>query len=90
AAIASGMTGASWLHHFGSITLSAMKRERGLSNKQGLSDRRSYRLLQESWLARKLQKARRVRQLSEWRAQEIARYGMTLHGVREQGAFRWL
>lgn len=90
AGIASGITGASWLHHFGSITLSALKRERGLSDRQGLSDRRSYRLLQESWLARKLQKARRLRQLSEWRTQELAQYGMTLHGVREQGAFRWL
>lgn len=90
AGIASGITGASWLHHFGSVTQSAMKRERGLSGKQGLSDRRSYRLLQESWLARKLQKVRRVRQFREWRAQELARYGMTLHGVRAQGTFRWL
>lgn len=90
AGISSGMTGASWLHHYGSITLSALKRERGLGEKQGLSDRRAYRLLHETWLARKLQKARRLRQLREWRAQELARYGMTLHGVREQGAFRWL
>jgi N-acetylglucosaminyl-diphospho-decaprenol L-rhamnosyltransferase len=90
AGIASGITGASWLHHFGSITLSAMKRERGLTGRQGLSDRRSYRLLNESWLARKLQKARRVRELRDWRARELAQYGMTLHGVREQGAFRWL
>lgn len=90
AGIASGITGASWLHHYGSITLSAMKRERGLTGKQGLSDRRAYRLLQETWLARKLEKARRLRQLREWRSQELARFGMTLHGVREQGAFRWL
>ena len=41
AGIASGITGASWLHHYGSITLSAMKRERGLTGKQGLSDRRA-------------------------------------------------
>ena len=90
AGIASGITGASWLHHYGSITLSAMKRERGLTGKQGLSDRRAYRLLQETWLQRKLEKARRLRQLREWRSQELARYGMTLHGVRENGTFRWL
>lgn len=90
AGIASTMTGASWLHHYGSMTLSAMKRERGLTAKQGLSHRRSYRLLGESWLARKLQKARRLRQLRDWRARELAQYGMTLHGVREHGAFRWL
>ena len=42
------------------------------------------------WLARKLQKAQRLRQLRDWRARELAQYGMTLHGVRENGAFRWL
>lgn len=90
AGIASTMTGASWLHHYGSMTLSAIKRERGLTAKQGLSHRRAYRLLGESWLARKLQKARRLRQLRDWRARELAQYDMTLHGVREHGAFRWL
>lgn len=89
ALIPSGTTGASWLHHFGSITQTAMKRERGLSEKQGLSDRYNYRLLNQSWLERKLQKARRVRNLKDWRASELAKYGMTLNGVRENGNFTW-
>ena len=36
AGLRSAITGASWLHHYGSITVSAMKRERGLAGKQGL------------------------------------------------------
>jgi hypothetical protein len=31
-----GMTGKSWLHHFGSITQSAMKKERGIANNKDL------------------------------------------------------
>jgi hypothetical protein len=38
AGIACGQVGASWLHHYGSITLSALKRERGLST-QGRPER---------------------------------------------------
>ncbi len=88
--ILSGITGASWLHHFGSITQTAMKRERGLTGKQGLSGRYNYRLLNESWLERKLQKMRRIRQLKDWRSNELAQYGMTLHGVRKDGQFIWI
>lgn len=90
AQISSGMTGASWLHHFGSVTQTAMKKERGLSGKQGLSGRYNYRLLNESWLERKLQKLKRVRQLNDWRESELAKYEMTMHGIRENGNFSWL
>lgn len=41
AGISIGMTGRSWLHHFGSITVSAMKQERGLSKKDGLGNGRN-------------------------------------------------
>ncbi|AYQ87170.1 MULTISPECIES: glycosyltransferase family 2 protein [Burkholderia] len=88
--IASAIVGASWLHHYGSITQSAMKRERGLSGKQGLGMRRNYRLLNQSWLSRKLDKMQRVRRLRDWRDGELARYGMTVHGVRKQSEFEWL
>ena len=90
AAIPMAMTGASWLHHFGSITQTEMKRERGLSGKQGLGDRRNYRLLKQSWLARKLQKRRQLANLEAWRAQELREFGMTMHGVRDNGQFKWL
>jgi N-acetylglucosaminyl-diphospho-decaprenol L-rhamnosyltransferase len=89
ASIPMATTGASWLHHFGSITQSEMKRERGLSQKEGLSGRRNYRYLNQSWLARKLHKRQKVANLRAWRADEVARYGATLHGVRESGEFRW-
>ena len=90
AGIAMATTGASWLHHFGSITQSEMKKERGLTEKQGLGDRHNYRYLNQSWLARKLQKRQKVANLKAWRAQELKEFSMTLHGVRENGGFKWL
>ena len=90
AGIPMATTGASWLHHFGSITQSEMKKERGLTEKQGLGDRHNYRYLNQSWLARKLQKRQKVANLKAWRAQELNEFAMTLHGVRENGGFKWL
>jgi GT2 family glycosyltransferase len=89
AGIPIGMTGSSWLHHYGSITQSAMKQERGLSEKDGLGYRYNYRLLQQSWLERKLKKIRRVQQQKAWREQELTQFGMSMHGIRENGSFSW-
>jgi GT2 family glycosyltransferase len=89
AGIACGMVGASWLHHYGSITLSALKRERGLAQQDGLSARDTYKVLGRSFLDRKLGRWRRKRQQARWRDEQLARYGMTLHGERVDGAFRW-
>lgn len=89
AGIASGMIGGSWLHHYGSITQTAMKQERGLSEKDGLGYRHNYRLLQQTWLNRKLKKMRRIRQQKQWREQELAQFGMSMHGIRERGDFSW-
>ncbi|ATG88842.1 glycosyltransferase family 2 protein [Methylomonas koyamae] len=89
AGIACAMTGASWLHHYGSVTQTAMKQERGLSDKQGLGNRYNYRLLQQSWLERKLRKMARLRQANQWHDSELAQYGMTLHGIRQNGDFNW-
>ena len=69
AGIRTGVVGSSWLHHFGSITLTSLKRERGLSQKQGLSARDSYKLLGQSFLGRKLAKVRRRTQEAAWREQ---------------------
>jgi hypothetical protein len=30
-----------------------------------------------------------VKNLKYWRTQELDQYGMTLHGVRENGGFKW-
>jgi len=89
AGIVTGMTGASWLHHFGSITQTAMKKERGLSEKDGLGYRYNYRLLQQSWLQRKLNKMQRKQLQKSWREAELAQFGMTMHGLRVNNDFRW-
>lgn len=89
AGIACAITGASWLHHFGSVTVSAMKQEQGLSKKQGLGNRRNYRLLQQSWLERKLKKLQRNRQIERWNREEVARHGICLHGERIDQTFVW-
>jgi GT2 family glycosyltransferase len=89
ACIPCAITGASWLHHYGSITQTAMKQERGLSVNQGLGYRYNYRLLQQSWLERKLKKMRCLRQEKQWREDELAHYAMTLHGIREFNDFNW-
>ncbi|OXL16207.1 glycosyltransferase family 2 protein [Polynucleobacter cosmopolitanus] len=84
------MTGASWLHHYGSITQTAMKLERGLKENQNLPYRYNYRLLNQSWLERKMTKIRRKRQERTWRDEEVAKYGISMHGIRENTNFRWL
>lgn len=90
AGIRMATTGASWLHHFGSITQSEMKKERGLSQKQGLGDRSNYRqLLNQSWLARKIARQQKINKLKNWRDSELKEYGMTVHGDRVNGQFNW-
>lgn len=89
AGIGSAMVGSAWLHHFGSVTVSALKQERGLASRQGLGARDNYRLLGKSVLQRKWDKFQRERREARWREEELARYGMTLHGERKDGAFVW-
>lgn len=89
AGIPTAIVGSAWLHHYGSITVSAMKQERGLSSRQGLGARDNYRLLGKSTLRRKWDKWQRVKRERQWREEELARYGMTLHGERRDGAFVW-
>jgi hypothetical protein len=90
AGIQTAITGSSWLHHFGSITQTAMKLERGLSQKDGLANRYNYKLLNQSWLARKLNK-RKTKQHQIARSQaELREYGMSVHGLRENHQFVWI
>ncbi len=84
------MTGASWLHHYGSITQTAMKQERGLAQKDGLGYRYNYKLLNQFWLTRKLKKISRKKQLSVWRDLEVSHHNMSIHGLRENGVFKWI
>lgn len=89
AGIRTAMVGSAWLHHFGSITVSAMKQERGLSSKDGLGARDNYRLLGKSTLRRKWDKLQREQHERRWREEELTRHGMTLHGERRDGGFVW-
>ena len=84
------MTGASWLHHYGSITQTAMKQERGLSQKDGLGYRYNYKLLNQSWLTRKLHKMARKNQERQWRDNEVNTHDMSIHGIRQNNSFEWL
>ena len=91
AGIPTAITGASWLHHFGSITQSEMKRERGLKEKDDLVGRGHNRakLLEQSWLERKIARAQHKRQVKSWRNTEVNQYGMSLLSSRENGEFIW-
>ena len=84
-----GMTGASWLHHFGSITQSAMKQEQGLAQNDNLGYRYNYRLLQQNWLQRKLAKGYRNHKIKQWHDSEISQFDMTMHGLRIHNTFEW-
>jgi hypothetical protein len=88
--IQTAMTGASWLHHYGSITQTAMKLERGMKAKDGLQNRYNYKLLNQNWLERKLNKAKRKKQEQSWRNHELDMYGMSIHGLREESNFKWI
>jgi hypothetical protein len=90
AGIQTAITGSSWLHHFGSITQTAMKLERGLSQKYGLANRYNYKLLNQSWLARKLNKHKTTQHQLAYSQAELREYGMTVHGLRENQQFVWI
>ncbi len=89
AGVATAITGASWLHHYGSVTQTAMKLERGLAKKDNLGSRYNYRLLKQSWLKRKLNKLKRNKQIKAWRNDELSQFGITMHGIRKNNTFNW-
>ncbi len=90
AGIPCAITGASWLHHYGSMTQKIMKQEQGLSQKDDLPDRRlSLSLLRQNWLERKIKKILRFYQVRRWRNEELRRYAMSMHGRRDVDSFEW-
>jgi GT2 family glycosyltransferase len=88
--IQTAITGASWLHHFGSITQTAMKQERGLSEKDGLANRYNFKLLNQSWLQRKWAKYQTKQHQIQSSKAEIAAHGMSIHGLRKNNQFVWI
>ncbi len=90
AKIKTAITGASWLHHFGSITQNAMKKERGIDPRKGLGNRRNYKLLQQNWLQRKINKFSQKKVITTQKNKELELYEMTVHGIRNNAEFIWL
>lgn len=84
-----GITGAAWLHHFGSVTQSLLKQEKGLKSSEVLVKHNDRQLLQQSWISRKITRIERKRTESHWRNAELSKFGMTLHGERANGEFTW-
>lgn len=90
AGIPIGITGATWLHHFGSITQKAMKLELAPGKSTNLGDRRIYlERLRLNPLQRRLRKLRHKRLMQAACRNETAKYGMTLLGIRKDGRFTW-
>ena len=89
AKIQTAITGAVWLHHFGSITQDQMKKEKGLASFQALGHRKNYKILGLNWLERKMRRLKRKNAEALWRKSEMAGFNMTLHGIRQSGNFSW-
>jgi len=88
--IKTATVGASWLHHYGSITQKEMLQEKQGNKNKGLGYRYNYRLLNKSWFRRKLDKAKKRSQETKWRKSELQEFDMTIRGLRENGEFRWI
>jgi hypothetical protein len=67
-----------------------MKLDRGMKEKDGLGYRYNYKLLNQSWLERKLIKANKKKQEKYWQETEVNQYGMSIHGIRKNCSFDWL
>lgn len=85
--IAVGTTGAAVMHHFGSITQSAMKREQGV--KEFGDHRYAYRRFGMNWWDRQRNKIERKRNERSWCERELAEHGMTLHMDRRGGTWSY-
>jgi GT2 family glycosyltransferase len=88
--IQSAITGASWLHHYGSITQTLLKLERGLHLKSNLGNRYNYKLLNQNWLERKINKFIMEYQSNHWRKSELSEFDMSVHGLRKPWGFHWI
>jgi glycosyltransferase involved in cell wall biosynthesis len=84
-----GTTGGVWVHHFGSITQSIMKRELGLKKTDSLGSSQNKYLMNESILVRKWLKYRSESAIKTNENIEISRYSRSIHGQFLDGAFIW-
>jgi len=82
-------TGSVWIHHFGSVSQDFLKVELGLKNNDILIKLNDRKLYSQSWLERKIYRFNLKRTHKKWRMNELAEYGMTLHGIRDNNYFFW-
>ena len=87
--IKTAITGSSWLHHYGSVTQSAMKREQGLKDKDSLANRYNSNLLKQNWFLRKYSKIHKKQQERKALKHEISSFGVSVHGTRKDGKIEW-
>lgn len=78
-----------WIHHFGSVTVKALRETIGTNSKGGLGSRNNSRLLDQSWLMRKWRKIKRKQLRAQQRADELQRFGSTVHSIRKDGSIHW-
>ncbi len=91
AGIPVGIVGDSWIHHFGSITQKWLKEELGIPPQQGLGDRNNKRLLNESWVERKMRQIKKKRLNRRAYKLEMENFGLTVHGLSQNdGAIQWI
>ncbi|HJW10236.1 MAG TPA: glycosyltransferase [Albitalea sp.] len=82
-----GTVGDALMHHFGSITQNAMKKEQGVSK---FGDHRYfYSKIGLNWWGRQQAKFARKSQTANWSAAERERTGMTLHMVHRGGSVEY-
>jgi N-acetylglucosaminyl-diphospho-decaprenol L-rhamnosyltransferase len=82
-----GTVGDAFMHHFGMITQTAMKKEQGVSK---FGDHRYfYSKIGLNWWGRQQVKFARKARTREWSEAERARTGLSLHMVHKDGAVEY-
>lgn len=90
AGIAHACLANAWIHHFGSVTVKAMNQaHREKTGKKHMASRYNYRVLHQNFFERKWLKFFKKRKTAQARAHELNKFGMTVHGVRDETTFQW-
>ena len=60
------------------------------AEKDGLANRYNYKLLNQSWMQRKLAKIQAKKHQAEASRSEVKEHGISIHGLRKNNAFEWI
>jgi len=82
-------TGHVWIHHFGGVTQSHLKANKGIEIRDVLVKVNDRLLYGQNWIERKLYRHNLIKNNRLWRQHELNKYGMTLHGIRNDSNFIW-